>query len=141
MQCVSRGFHAVTKTPVRPAYLPCSKTREGVYPAVKVERKFSGIRFRGQPLALSSDCAVRENPLCCSGSVVQIELCCAASQSGNCGQTHKHISENPLKITGLSYVVRCVTSGPGGEKYSRNGFVFFPFICSRYFQHQKNLVC
>lgn len=35
MQRVSRGFHAVTKAPVRPAYLPCSKTREGVYPAVK----------------------------------------------------------------------------------------------------------
>lgn len=46
MQCVSRGFHAVTKTPVRPAYLPCSKTREGVYPAVKVERGLSGIRFK-----------------------------------------------------------------------------------------------
>lgn len=96
MQCVSRGFHAVTKTPVRPAYLPCSKTREGVYPAVKVKRKFSGIRFRGQPLALSSDCAVRENPLCCSGSVVQIELCCAASQSGNCGQLHTNTSQKIL---------------------------------------------
>lgn len=39
MQRVSRGFHAVTKAPVRPAYLPCSKTREGVYPCRKIKKK------------------------------------------------------------------------------------------------------
>lgn len=56
VQCVSRGFHAVTKTPVRPAYLPCSKTREGVYPAVKVERGLSGIRFRAASGSLFCVC-------------------------------------------------------------------------------------
>lgn len=56
VQCVFRGFHAVTKTPVRPAYLPCSKTREGVYPAVKVERGLSGIRFRAASDSLFCMC-------------------------------------------------------------------------------------
>lgn len=45
--CVFPGVSMPSqKAPVRPAYLPCSKTQEGVYPAVKVERGCSGIRFR-----------------------------------------------------------------------------------------------
>lgn len=71
MQCVSRGFHAVTKTPVRPAYLPCSKTREGVYPAVKVERGLSGIRFRAASGSLF--CVCRQGK-----PTLLLQFCCLA---------------------------------------------------------------
>lgn len=61
MQRVSRGFHAVTKAPVRPAYLPGSKTREGVYPCRKIKKKkskkgLSGVRFRAASGSLFSVC-------------------------------------------------------------------------------------
>lgn len=67
---VSTGFHAVTKAPVRPAYLPCSKTREGVYPAVKVARGLRGIRFRATSGSLFRVCRQGKQPLCCSCCVV-----------------------------------------------------------------------
>lgn len=67
MRPVSRGFHAVTKAPVRAAYLPCSKTREGVYPRRKIEKKKKGEEGGsvavdlGPPPVLCSQCAIREN--------------------------------------------------------------------------------
>lgn len=94
VQCVSTGFHAVTKTPVRPAYLPCSKTREGVYPAVKVERGLSGIRFRAASGALFCLCHRGKNPLDCSCSVVQVELCCTQSQGVKCAVKHADKFQN-----------------------------------------------
>lgn len=89
MQRVSRGFHAVTKAPVRPAYLPGSKTREGVYPCRKIKKKKKKARRGsvaldlGPPPVLCSQCAIRENShrrflvplfsreLCRSGELVE----------------------------------------------------------------------
>lgn len=63
------------KDPCKNSLFPCSKTREGAHPAVKVERGLRGVRFKTAP---DSVVCVR---VCAALTLIQVELCCAQSQT------------------------------------------------------------
>lgn len=50
---------AVVETPSGATYLPCSKTREGVYPTVKGEKGSTGFDLRPPRRTFRSDFVVR----------------------------------------------------------------------------------
>lgn len=126
MQRVSRGFHAVTKAPVRPAYLPCSKTREGVYPCCKKKKSktgLSGVRFRATSGSLFSVCHQGKLTLPPPRSVVQLWVMSEWRASGARKQ-HARSFQNGFLIKGTGITLLCY------RLYSNLLSRFFPLLYS-----------